>query len=140
MQYLTLKGRKKAVPAEKAQKCRMDWEKKSLSNFQFDVKRFLKPFWHNNVCYEEFPVVGTRMHIDIYNATKKIAIECDGQQHVRYNKHFHRGSASVYFGQVSRDNSKEEWCELNGITLVRVYETDVKNLSREWFREQGVEL
>ena len=62
----------------------IDWEKKSRSNIQFEVKQFLKPFWKNHICYEEFPVFGSRMKVDFINFTKKIAIEVNGEQH--YNR------------------------------------------------------
>ena len=55
-------------------KYRIQWEKSSRSNVQFLVKQFLKQYWTNNIVYEEFPVYGSRMKVDILNATKKIAI------------------------------------------------------------------
>lgn len=136
--FLTLAGRKKAL--KNIEDYRLDFDDSSLSKFQFSVKQFLRGYWLNHVLYEELPVVGTRMRIDIYNATRRIAIECDGAQHNKYNKHFHRGSRNVYLGQIIRDEKKDEWCKLNQIELVRIYEEDVPSLSREWFREQGVEL
>lgn len=137
-EFFTLARRKKRIP--NIEKYRLDFDDRSLSKFQFAVKQFLRPYWRNHVLYEELPVVGTRMRIDIYDATRKIAIECDGNQHIGFNEHFHRGNRNVYLGQIIRDEKKDEWCVINGITLVRIYENDVNDLSREWFREQGVEL
>lgn len=119
---------------------RLDFDQKSLSNFQFSVKQFLRPYWGNHVLYEEFPVVGTRMKIDIYNATRRIAVECDGNQHRKFNKHFHSNNRNTYLKQIIRDEDKDKWCLMNDITMVRIYEEDVPMLSRQWFREQGVEL
>jgi hypothetical protein len=59
------------------------WEGKSRSLIQKEVKKFLKTYWENQVVYEEFPVYGTRMKVDILNATKKIAVEVNGPQHSR---------------------------------------------------------
>ena len=70
-------------------KYKIDWEKKSRSKIQFAVKQFLKPHWCYQVCFEEFPVFGSKMSVDILNATKKIAIEVNGPQHKKFNKFFH---------------------------------------------------
>jgi hypothetical protein len=139
MQFVTLKGRKKSVTLLPYA---IDWDAPCLSKFQFAVKQFLRPHWCRQFCYEELPVAGTRMRIDFYNAGKRIAIECDGAQHNGYNRHFHRGSLSVYQMQMERDDQKEKWCALNGITLVRIYPEDVKQLSPAWFREhyEGLSL
>lgn len=137
MRYKTLAGRFKTVSEAKYL---IDWDDDSLSKFQWKVKHFLHPFWKNYVVCEEFPVAGTRMRIDFYNVTQKVAIECDGEQHNEYNAHFHRGSFSVFQKQVKRDMDKSRWCELNNITLIRIYEEDVPNLSREFFKELGVTL
>ena len=66
----------------------IDWNKKSRSKVQFAVKKFLEPFWNSQIVYEEFPVYGSRMKVDILNATKKIAIEVQGGQHNSFNKFF----------------------------------------------------
>lgn len=138
MQFVTLKGRKKNVPV---QRYALEWDGDSLSKFQFKVKQFLRQYWSGCVMYEELPVAGTRMTIDLFNATRRIAVECDGKQHTEYNPHFHRGSASAYSEQVSRDNSKDEYCRRNGITMVRVFEDDLPDLSRRWFRDNySIEL
>lgn len=137
MRFLTLAGRDKSVDIAPY---RLDWDKPSLSKFQFKVKQFLREFWFNHVMYEEMKVAGTRMKIDLYNATKRVAIECDGKQHGQYNKHFHNGSASTFFGQIDRDNKKDRWCEMNGITLIRVEEDEVSDLSRAWFKSRGIDL
>ena len=46
------------------------WNKKSRSKVQFAVKIFLQPYWKGHVVYEEFPVFGSRMKVDIVNMTK----------------------------------------------------------------------
>ncbi len=137
MQFITLTGKRKSVSV---QPYLIDWEDDSLSKFQFSVKQFLHHYWQHHVVCEEFPVAGTRMRIDFYNVTRRIAIECDGEQHNQYNKHFHRGSFSVFQKQLDRDDKKKTWCEKNDIELIRIYEDDVPNLCRELFTELGVEL
>lgn len=137
MQFQTLAGRRKTVSV---QRYLIDWEDDSLSKFQRRVKEFLHYYWKNHVVCEEFPVVGTRMRLDFYNVTRRIAIECDGEQHNQFNRHFHNGSLSVFQKQLTRDDKKTEWCLLNDITLVRIYEEDVINLSARFFSDLGVIL
>lgn len=118
----------------------ISWDESSLSDFQFKVKQFLKPFWQTHVVAEELLMAGTRSKIDLFNSTKKVAIECDGKQHLVYSDFMHQKSRSNYLAQKRRDAAKERWCELNGISLVRIKESDLKSLSRDWFKERGVIL
>ena len=47
----------------------INWDGKSRSKAQFNVKQFLKKYWLGHVVFEEFPVYGTKMHVDILDAT-----------------------------------------------------------------------
>ena len=67
----------------------IDWEAASRSKVQFNTKQFLKQYWKNHIVYEEFPVFGSRLKVDIVNATLRIAVEVHGKQHSAYNKFFH---------------------------------------------------
>jgi len=100
------------------------WDKKCRSKFQKRVKDFLKPHWSCDVVFEEFPVLGSRMTIDFYNANRNIAIEADGLQHYKYNKFFHSNSRHKFLEQMKRDEQKESFCEKNSIRLIRILETD----------------
>ncbi len=117
------------------EKYRMDWNKKSRSNYQFNLKTFLYPYLKNHVIYEEFPVYGTRMTVDIFDATSKIAYEMQGEAHLGYNKFFHNGSVNKYLDQVKRDHSKESWCNLNNIKYVEIFPTDFP-LTKEFFAQK----
>jgi very-short-patch-repair endonuclease len=59
------------------------------------------------------------LFLDIYLPRLKIAFEYDGVQHFEYNKHFH-GSRDAFLKAQRRDYEKEELCEDQGITLIRV--------------------
>ena len=111
----------------------VDWDKPSRSKVQFKTKQFLKAFWQNQVVYEEFPVYGTKMKVDILNATKKIAIEVQGRQHTSFNKFFHNNSRLKYLESIKRDAQKAEWLESNGYTLIEIHEKEVKSLDKEFF-------
>jgi hypothetical protein len=132
VKFKTVSGGEKNVEIGKY---KIGWDSKSLSKFQFAVKQFLRPIWQFNDVYEELNVAGTKLKIDFWNKSKMIAIECDGLQHKEFNPFFHAGSRANLSKQIMRDDKKERFCELNGITLIRILETDVKNLTRQWFRD-----
>ncbi len=118
-----------------AKKYLIDWEKPSRSKFQTTVKKFLYKYWKNDIVFEEFRVVGSRLTLDFYNATKNIAIEVQGNQHTKYNKFFHKGNKINYLNQLKRDDEKLAFCELNTIKLVEVHEgaVDFDELHKEIF-------
>lgn len=135
MKFKTLDGKERVL--RNAKSYIIDWDKKSRSNFQFDVKKFLKKYWQEDVVFEEVRVVGTRLSLDFLNASKKIAIEVQGHQHFSYVKFFH-GDRINYLNQIKRDYKKIEFCELNKIKLVEIYPKD--DLSKELFERFGVNL
>ena len=136
MIFKTLVGSKKRV--KKPKNYMVKWEKPSRSKMQFGVKEFVKNYWFNGVVFEEFPIVGTRMSLDLYNANKNIAIEVQGAQHLKYTPFFHGKSKTTFLSQIRRDNDKEEFCKLNNIKLVEVYPED--KLSVDLFKSFGVIL
>jgi uncharacterized protein YfaS (alpha-2-macroglobulin family) len=119
----------------------IDWNKKSRSKIQFQVKSFLKPYWQNCIVYEEFPVFGSRMSVDILNATKKIAIEVQGKQHSSFNKFFHNNSRSKYLEGIKRDYQKSVWLANNNFILIEIEEEEVPHLSYDFFKDKlGTQL
>lgn len=135
MKFKTLDGKERTL--RNAKSYIINWDKKSRSKFQFDVKKFLKKYWQEDVVFEEVKVVGTRLSLDFLNATKKVAIEVQGHQHFSYVKFFH-GNRINYLNQIKRDYKKIEFCELNGIKLVEIYPKD--ELSKDLFERFGVNL
>ena len=117
---------------KKVEKYLIKWGAKSRSKLQFTVKQFLKTFWRNQSVYEEFPVYGTRLKVDILNATIKVAIEVNGPQHSSFNKFFHGNSRAKYLSSIKRDHQKATWLEENGYKLIELEENDMKNLSKKF--------
>ena len=116
-------------------KHRIDWNGKSASKLQFNVKQFFKDYWKHHIVYEEFPVYGTRLRVDLINFTKKIAVEVHGQQHFNFNKFFHNNSRAKYLQSIKRDWEKAEWLELNKIKLVEIEEKDICELSPQFLED-----
>ena len=82
-------------------------------------------------------MTGTRIKFDFYNANKNIAIEINGEQHVRYVPFFHK-RRSNFVSQIRRDQQKIDFCELNDINLLEIYSE--KELSKKNFEDLGVYL
>jgi hypothetical protein len=135
MKFLDPLGKERNLKG--AKKYLINWEEKSRSKFQKNVKDFLKDYWLHDIVFEEFRIVGTRLSLDFYNANKKIAVEVQGDQHVRYVKHFHKNRLK-YLEQLKRDQKKLDFCEINDIKLVEIYSTDVVTASL--FKDQDIYL
>lgn len=69
------------------------------------------------------PATGRRLELDILGYVPSlgrwIAVEYDGWQHYRFVKKFHRTRKDLVT-QIYRDKVKTEWCESQGIWLIRV--------------------
>ena len=122
MTFKDINGRAKVVKA--AWKYKADWDKPCRSKFQKRVKDLLRELWEHDMVYEEFPVAGTRLTIDIYNASRKIAVESQGSAHTSFNKHFHNNSKQNFLHQIKRDFHKVQFCEINNIRLVEIFENE----------------
>lgn len=122
MKFIGLNGKKKTL--SRSERFLIDWNGGSRSKFQERVKKFLNPYWRFDFVYEEFPIVGTRLSLDFYNQTKRIAVEVQGSQHVKYSPFMHQGSKANFLTQIQRDGKKLDFCEKNDIVLVEIYPSD----------------
>ncbi len=80
-------------------------------------------YGQSNVLWELVLPIGLR--IDIFIKHLGIAIEYDGEQHYKFNEHFH-GDLNGYISSISRDEKKEEFLYKHGVKLVR-FRGDVTN-------------
>tara|TARA_B100000989_G_scaffold102200_1_gene74686 strand:+ start:1777 stop:2187 length:411 start_codon:yes stop_codon:yes gene_type:complete len=136
MRFKTLTGAERTV--KKARSYLIDWDGESRSKIQFQAKQFLKKHWSNHIVFEEFPVAGTKLSLDFYNANKKIAVEVQGKQHTKYVPFFHGSNKINYLNQLKRDRDKLKFCEINNIQLVEIYDGD--KLNKSLFSNFGVNL
>ncbi len=83
--------------------------------------------------YEETKLCGTKndLYMDLFIPSIRLACEVNGSQHYKYNPHFHQNVAG-YARAKARDREKQEWCELNGITLI---ELAYNESEEEWTRK-----
>lgn len=136
MRFNTLTGATRTV--KKAKKYLIDWDSPSRSKIQFQTKQFLKKYWSKHIVFEEFPVAGTKLSLDFYNANKKIAVEVQGKQHTKYVPFFHGKNKINYLNQLKRDQDKLKFCEANDIQLIEVYQDD--EINEKLFQSFGVNL
>jgi hypothetical protein len=113
----------------------IDWDGESKSLLQYKVKQFLKPFWKQYIVYEEFPVYGTLLKVDILNASLRIAVEINGPQHSMFH-YFHNKSPSNYLESIKRDIRKKEWLAKNEFKLVEINFDAVDTLNKNFFKEK----
>src|SRR5882724_175834 len=113
----------------------IDWDKKSRSIIQFQNKQFLRYYWGNHVVFEEFPVYGSLLKVDILNATLKIAVEVNGPQHGEFH-YFHNNSPFSYLTGIKNDMKKAQWLDKNGYKLVEINHDEIFKLSPEFFKEK----
>jgi len=135
MTFLDLKGRKKTL--KRPSKYLIDWDAKSLSKFQKAAKDFLFTYWRNDYVFEEMPVVGSRSRFDFYNASRRVVLEVMGAQHSKFIPHFQK-TRSNFLSQIKRDLDKVEFCRINDITFIEVF--DISELTEEFFLANGVHL
>lgn len=113
----------------------IDWDR-VVSKPQKNVKDFLYPFWKSSIVLEEWLLAGTRLRADIVSITKKVCIEVSPKRsHGTFNKFFHK-TRGGYLNSLKRDGIKEKWMEINGFTLVTIFDEDIKVLSEKWFLDK----
>jgi len=85
----------------------------------------LKEFFPQYSILEQFPCVGTRLHLDflIIGPGVRMAFEYDGRQHQEFVPHFHTDRIGWARHQF-RDVEKHQWCEANNIKLIRLDNVD----------------
>lgn len=88
--------------------------------------------------YEELTLPGCKserqtrpLFADFFVSNRNIVVEVQGEQHYKFNSHFF-DSKIEFFRAQARDRLKEEWCTLNGFSLVQLpfNETDEQWLER----------
>ena len=97
MVFKTLFGSTRKVKS--VRKYLVKWDSQSRSKVQTSVKKYLKKYWLHDIVFEEFPLAGTRMTFDFYNATKNTIIEVQGRQHTKFVPFMHGNSKINYLKQ-----------------------------------------
>lgn len=76
---------------------------------------------HRRVFPEHYVLYkGVHLFFDFYVREMGLFVECQGQQHLKFIKHFH-GDISNFNSQKHRDNLKIEYVQENGLYLIRLF-------------------
>jgi len=99
------------------------WQRKAVGEgrgkFQSLVGDILAELYPNDVICEEFPCSGDNLALDFFLPRKNIAVEVQGRQHHEFVAFFH-GDKEGFTRQRGRDSRKSEWCDINGIRLIKI--------------------
>lgn len=106
-----------------------------VSKPQKAAKDFLFKYWEHDVVLEEFRIPNSLLRIDIYNVTKKIIVEVSPAQHTGFHKFFHNNNRVNYLAQIKRDMMKEEFCKLNNIKFVEIFDEDLP-ITKKFFKDK----
>jgi len=87
----------------------------------FPANPFNRVFCEHYVNYK-----GQRLFFDFFIKELSCFVECQGQQHTKFVKHFH-GTKEKFLGQKFRDNLKIDYVQKNNMYLIRVNFDDVIN-------------
>lgn len=117
---------------------KVNWRKPAPSQFQTKVRNFFYYIWgvNNHLVCEEFPVkpyLDKRYRLDLYNVTKRVAVEVHGIQHVQHVSHFNK-TEDDFWAAVEKDSLKADFCKHNKIELVEIYPNDLP-LSMKWLEK-----
>lgn len=119
----------------------INWSK-IISAPQKFTKDFLFPFWRNHIVCEEWVIpCSGGLRFDLVNWTRKIIIEVSpNSTHTEFNQFFHK-SRGGFLKRIRKDFQKMEYAEKNHFKFVELYDEDLENLSKNYFKEKfDVEL
>lgn len=105
-------------------------QRTNSSNLHKKIREEIESVYPYDKYIEEFPLPGTKpkLYADFFIPSRKIIIECQGDQHYEYTPFFHKNKYQFYKSQAN-DRIKREWCEENEIELIEVTENDI-NITR----------
>lgn len=103
----------------------IDWDIDGASKLEKQFRDLIRPYWCNQIVLFQFRIPGSKLRIDFLNCNKRIAVEINGLQHNRFNKHFHRKSRLVWLESIKRDLQKGEWCQENEIQFLELEKKDL---------------
>lgn len=89
------------------------------------ARQLLKELFPLDTLFEEVTLPGSAtsknktLYADFYLRSRSIIVEVQGEQHNEFTPFFHETKGDFYRA-TARDKVKEEWCELNGITLIQL--------------------
>jgi hypothetical protein len=129
MKFVSTNGKVSSVDIRPSKWPRKTYENRK-SAFQWQIGDMLASLYPNDVILEDFTVPDEKLYIDFFLPRRRLAVEAMGEQHYKFNAHFH-GSKEAFNQSRKRDGRKEMWCSLNDIILVKIEFDDDEEEVRE---------
>jgi hypothetical protein len=104
-------------------------DKRPRSNLHVQARGLLKARFPTLQLLEEVsfkPEPSKTLYFDFFLPLRKVAIEVHGAQHYKFNSMFHK-SVMDFVEQRKNDALKQDWCDINNITLVILPFDEVDN-------------
>lgn len=98
-------------------------ETRPRSSLHLRARTLLPLAFPGEVVFEEVKVPGGRLRLDFVVPARRVAVEVQGEQHFRFNAHFHKSKAE-FLASRKRDLEKVEFCQANAIRLVCLPHTE----------------
>jgi hypothetical protein len=103
-------------------------KRNKCSSLHLRARTILTNMFPFDMILEEVALPGTKLFLDFYIHSRRLAVEAHGKQHYEYTPMFH-DSEIEFRKSKTRDNQKKEWLTLNDITLIELPYTENDN---EW--------
>ncbi len=100
---------------------RLNTKGRSRSKFQHEIGKQLTEQYPHDVIFEEVTIPVEGFILDFFIPSVGLVVECHGRQHTEHVKHFHK-TKKEFHSQQDRDQKKRDWCELNGLRLIEIYD------------------
>ena len=87
------------------------------SELHITARSLIREAYPTDQVLEEVPIQGEGLYGDFYLPLRKKMIEVHGEQHYKYISFFHT-NIKGFMESKERDKRKQDWCNINEITLV----------------------
>lgn len=92
---------------------------REVSSNHREAREILKELFPMENIYEEVEVPGSRLRLDFFLPSSKLAIEVHGEQHYTFNPFFQKNKINFMNSGV-RDSKKKKFCSLNGFVFIEL--------------------
>ena len=108
-----------------------------MSNFEDKMFECLKKSFPYFKIEEQFyiNIENNKYFYDFFIKELNILIECHGEQHLKFVKHYH-GDMLGFYKQKIRDRAKEAYAFENNYILVKFFYNEIKKLTPEYVKER----
>lgn len=128
MKLLSSSGREYSI--QPLDYIRSNDDTKNKSSGHLLARNILKELYPGEWILEEVPlkINKSTLYADFLIKRHNLVIEVQGKQHKEFNAFFHK-TIENFRESKKRDIQKQNWCEINGFTLIELYDGETED---EW--------